>query len=345
MTNRYPGMNRLGRAALLAFGLTFAAMTQIVAPAFASEDATKIAWRTDLGQAQSEAKSRDKLLWIQFSGPWCGNCRRMEKAAFVHVPVLLEARERFVPVKLRSDEHENLALSLGLSVLPSTVIVRPNGEVVDKLEGYAEPDEFAGFLTTVLTREGRSVEQVAVRQRSKTARDSSIALAGYDPVSLLQDQKLVPGRTDLSVEHDGRVFRFANEAGRDAFLQKPDSFAPVNGGRCPVSQVDRGDFATGDPHWGVVYQGHLFLFKNLADRDRFAQDPERYAGVDPSVRATCPHCRDRSSLTRRITNRFSNMFVSQPAAAPTPKASSTTSESPASSRLSSFFSLDSVLRR
>ena len=153
----------------------------------------------------------------------------MDQAAFVSGPVTLEARERFVPVKLRSDEYESLAQSLGLSVLPSTVIVRPNGEVVEKLEGYAEPADFAGFLTSVLRAEGRSAEQVAAKLKATAEKDNAVALAGYDPVTLLNDQKLVPGRPDLAVEHDGRVFRFANESDRATFLQKPDSFAPVNG--------------------------------------------------------------------------------------------------------------------
>lgn len=350
MTNRYPGVNRVGRAALLAIGLVLAATKLVVPAARGAEDSHKIAWREDLGQAQGEAKSRDLLLWIQFTGPWCVNCRRMERAAFAHEPIIVESRERFVPVKLRSDEYESLAQNLGLTMLPSTIIVRPNGEVVDKLEGYADPAEFERFLAAMLTREGRSPEQVAARSRAKSARDAAVALAGYDPVTLLQDQKLVPGRSDLVVEHDGRIFRFANEAGRDAFLRKPESFAPVNGGRCPVSQVDRGDFSNGDPRLGVVYNGHLYLFKDLADRDRFAKDPERYTGLDHSVRAACPHCRERAPIARRITNRFSTMFAAQPPTAPTgsrPNAGSAATPAAATlaERFTSFLPLDSILRR
>ena len=344
MTNRHPGVNRVGSAALLAFGLIVCSSHPFGRAGLGAEDARKIDWRDDLAQAQVEAKTRDLLLWIQFTGPWCVNCRRIERTTFVQPSVIDESRERFVPVKLRSDEYESLAQSLGLTMLPSTVIVRPNGEVVDKFEGFAEPEVFEKFLTSVLTREGRSADQVAAKVKAKADKDSAVALAGYDPVTLLQDQKLVPGRADLVVEHDGKVFRFANEAARDAFLRKPESFAPINGGRCPVSQVDRGDFQNGDPRWGVVYNGHLFLFKDLSDRDRFAKDPERYAGVDPSARAACPHCREHSHPSRRLTSRFSNMFLSPNSAGstgPTPPASASTF----SDRLASFLSLDSVLRR
>src|SRR4051812_43036364 len=136
MIKHLPRIIRVGLAASLAIGLAGPSPDR---RALAADDARKIDWREDLGQAQAEAKSRDLLLWIQFTGPWCINCRRMDRATFVHPGVVARSRDLFVPVKLRSDEHEALAQSLGLTSLPSTVIVRPNGEVVEKYEGYIEP--------------------------------------------------------------------------------------------------------------------------------------------------------------------------------------------------------------
>ncbi len=299
---------RLIRVGLAAFA-TIGAIGPAPSPSIGSDDARKIAWREDLGQAQAEARSRDLLLWIQFTGPWCINCRRMDRATFAHPGVIADSRDRFVPVKLRSDEHEALAQALGLTMLPSTVIVRPNGEVVEKLEGYADADAFEASLAAVLHREGRSPEQVAVRAaREASGKDGDVALAGYCPVSLLEKRRLVPGRPDLTIEHGGRVFRFATEETRVSFRKQPDVFAPANDGRCPVSQVDRGDFHPGDPRWGVVYAGHLFLFKDEARRDRFAQDPERYAHVDASDRESCPHCWGRSRLARGTPSRFSASY-------------------------------------
>jgi thioredoxin-related protein/YHS domain-containing protein len=299
MLNPAPRRIRVGLGALLAFGLLGSTLTEI---AIAADDPHKINWREDLGQAQAEAKSRDLLLWIQFTGPWCINCRRMDRATFLHAEVVTRSRDHFVPVKLRSDEHEALAQSLGLTSLPSTVIVRPNGEVVEKYEGYIEPETFDVTLGDVLRREGRSPEQLAAKAKKK---DDAIALAGYCPVTLLKEQKLVPGRTDLTLEHDGRIFRFVSEEERQAFRTKPDAFAPVNDGRCPVSQVERGDFHPGDPRWGVVYSGHLYLFKDGAERDRFVKDPERYANIDLADRDFCPHRWSKMSLARRAPSRFS----------------------------------------
>ena len=170
---------RVDLGALMAFGLLGSTLTH---SATAADDARKINWREDLGQAQAEAKSRGPpCSGSSLPGPWCINCRRMDRATFVHPPVVTESRERFVPVKLRSDEHESLALSMGLSSLPSTVIVRPNGEVVDRFEGYIEPERFEATLTTLLRREGRSAEQVAARAAEKkrlAARDSEVVAPG-----------------------------------------------------------------------------------------------------------------------------------------------------------------------
>ena len=300
MPYRQARPSRVGLLALVAIGLA----GPLAPKALAAEEARKIAWRDDLAKAQAEAKSRDLLLWIQFTGPWCINCRRMDRSTFAHAAVVNSSRDRFVPVKLRSDEYENLAQSLGLTSLPSTVIVRPNGEVVEKFEGYGEPEEFEGFLGSVLHREGRSPEQVA----AKAAKDRSLALAGFCPVNLLQSQKLVPGKPELTEIHGGKTFRFATEADRIAFRRRPGSFAPANEGRSPVSQVDQGDFLPGDPRWGVVYAGHLFLFKDAAERDRFARNPDRYAHVDASEQLACPHCWKPTRLAGRPMTRYSSAY-------------------------------------
>src|SRR3954470_22819714 len=85
MTYRQPRSRRVvGLAFLLAFG-SLGPGAPRRSPA--ADEARKIAWRTDLAQAQAEARSRNLLLWIQFTGPWCINCRRMDRATFVHAPV------------------------------------------------------------------------------------------------------------------------------------------------------------------------------------------------------------------------------------------------------------------
>jgi YHS domain-containing protein/thiol-disulfide isomerase/thioredoxin len=250
-------------------------------------DTRGVAWRTDLGAAQAESKARNLPLWIQFTGPWCPNCRRMDRGAFVHPPIVQAGVDQFIPLKLRSDEYEGLAVSLGLTVLPSTVIVKPTGEVIDKWEGFGEPAEFLAFLDHAIARDGRLARRDPGKKKAET---SEIALASYCPVSLVEKRKLVPGQPALTARHEGFEFRFADEAARASFLTKPEKYVPVNRGECPVRQVDVGVFQAGDPRWGVIYRGHLFLCSDAAERDRFVKNPERYAHIDLALRSACPHC-------------------------------------------------------
>ena len=284
------------RLAIHFAGLAVSIAGSLYLPSTLRADEPKhITWREDLAQAQEEARSRDTLLWMQFTGPWCINCRRMERSTFTHSGVVSLASKSFVPVKLRSDEHENLAVSLGLTTLPSTVIVRPNGEVVDRYEGYIEPENFEATLLSVLQREERLPEQVEARK----LKARPLALEGFCPVTLLNENRLVEGRKEFKAEHDLRTFRFASEAARAEFLRQPERYTPANNGECTVSQVEKGQLLAGNPRWGVVYSGHLFLFRSGEERQLFAKEPERYARVDRSDRFNCTHCFNRLNASRQ----------------------------------------------
>jgi YHS domain-containing protein len=284
-------------------GLAFALVTLTFGPAAAADPAHPIPWRPDFAQAQAESQSRNLPLWVQFTGPWCHNCRRMEREAFLHPEVVAAARDHFVPVKLRSDVHESLALGFGLSMLPATVLVTPGGEVIAKQEGYADPAEFRAFLDQSLARTGRPGR--VPRPAPSSASSDGVALAGYCPVTLVRGHRLTAGQVDLSVRHDGREYRFASSSVRDAFLKDPEPFLPADGGRCPVNHVDRGDTVPGDPRFGVVYRGRLYLCADAATRERFLMAPESYASVDVADQGFCPHCRVEGGLLVRGSSNYS----------------------------------------
>src|SRR5437879_2363849 len=120
MIHRYSFPPRAGRKAALGLGLV------VLACNFAyAGNHTTTAWRSNYEQAKAEAKSKNLLLWVQFTGPWCHFCQRMDSETFVSPAVTSAAHGKFVPVKLRSDVYESLALKFGLSGLPSTIILRP----------------------------------------------------------------------------------------------------------------------------------------------------------------------------------------------------------------------------
>jgi YHS domain-containing protein len=289
MITRPPRMRRAVPG--LTFALAIFCATDGGHTVLAAEPDT-IAWRDDYGSALEEARAANRLLWIQFTGPWCPNCTRMERDSFPHPVVVQHARESFVPVKLRSDVHEQLALSFNLSALPATIIVSPTREVVATHQGYLGPAEFELFLRESLAilpgkpaHAGAQTERSAspARGRQESAQPEAqeqLALGGYCAVSLVRDRKLVPGQGEYTIRHDGRTYRFASLAMSDLFRNEPNAYAPANNGSCPVTQLDRGQAVPGDPRWGVLYDGRLFLFASDEDRRCFVKEPNRYDRVD-----------------------------------------------------------------
>jgi YHS domain-containing protein len=276
-----------------------------------TNETESIAWRDDYSSALEEARTANRLLWIQFTGPWCPNCTRMERESFPHPVVVQHTRESFVPLKLQSDAHEQLAHNFNLSALPATIIVAPDRSVVAIHQGYLGPAEFDAFLRDCLSRlpgkdvkPGTAMAQAASRAEARhdTAElenEDRPALDGYCAVSLIRDRKLVAGECEYSSKHDGRTYRFASRENRDLFRAEPDRYVPANSGSCPVTQLEKGKVLPGSPKWGILYMSHLFLFASEGDRRRFTSEPDRYAMVDVAEQGFCMHCIRESGLLVR----------------------------------------------
>jgi YHS domain-containing protein/thiol-disulfide isomerase/thioredoxin len=282
-------------------------------------DSEGISWRTDYARALEEARTRNQLLWIHFTAPWCPNCTRMERDSFAHPAMRELARRSFVPVKLRSDVNEELALSFELSGLPATVIVAPSRQVISVHQGYLGPGELVNLLQDATRQQDlqsqRSAKETATkagdsgdydRKRNTTQpkTENELALSGFCPVSLVSDKRLVPGQAEYTVTHEGRLYRFASLLTFNLFSKDPQRYVPVNDGYCPVAQLDRGTRHCGDPKYGVLYEGRLFLCASDSDRKRFLQEPGRYGAVDVAENGFCPHCLAQNGLLVRGDPRY-----------------------------------------
>jgi len=294
-------LGRFSPRGLCARALLTVAAASLLASARAEEPESEpdaIAWRDDYAAALEEAKAEGHPLWIQFTGPWCPNCLKMERDSFTEPAVRERARSDLVPVKLRSDVNEDLAVSLGLSGLPASVILDPSRRVLAEHQGYLGPEELAGFLDEAVAAQaaGQTAEpsteapKLAGPAEPAEAAEAPVALSGYCPVGLISENRMIPGRDDLSLEHEGRLYKCADQAALDAFRRDPDRYVPASDGQSPVSRVDQGLTVAGDPRWSVLYQDRLYLCASEEERLQFLGDPGRYAAVDVEDGGFCPHC-------------------------------------------------------
>jgi YHS domain-containing protein len=110
------------------------------------------------------------------------------------------------------------------------------------------------------------------------ATSTGLALRGYDAVSYHTMGKPEQGNFQITAEYEGAVYRFANEANRDAFKADPAKYAPQFGGYCAMGAAFGKKF-DGDPNVWKIVDSKLYL--NLApeiaakwqsDTPKFIQD-------------------------------------------------------------------------
>ena len=131
---------RLWRLSLVFLAIVF------VADASAQQ---AVCWRSDLEAAKQEARQTNRLVLVHYWANWCPACYRMEREVFVDPAVAAAVHEKFVPVKLNFDHCQVDARAMGVTILPTDVVISPNGEVVGTLRGFAEPIQYVALLTKV----------------------------------------------------------------------------------------------------------------------------------------------------------------------------------------------------
>lgn len=91
-------------------------------------------------------------------------------------------------------------------------------------------------------------------------RNSTLALAGYDPVAYFTDNKAAKGDAKITATFRGVEYRFASEEHRSLFAADPERYLPTYGGWCASAMGDRGAKVEIDPANFKVKDGRLFLF-------------------------------------------------------------------------------------
>ncbi|MBI0023051.1 MULTISPECIES: thioredoxin [Lactobacillus] len=85
----------------------------------------------ELTDQNFEEETKDGVVLTDFWATWCGPCKMQSPV----IDELAEERQDVKFTKMDVDENKDTPSSLGVMAIP-TLIIKKNGEIVDRLTGY-----------------------------------------------------------------------------------------------------------------------------------------------------------------------------------------------------------------
>jgi len=98
-----------------------------------------------------------------------------------------------------------------------------------------------------------------------------LAIHGYDPVAYFTVGAPTKGTATFSTTWNSATYYFASAANRDAFLAKPEAYAPQYGGYCAMGIAGGATFDV-DPDAWRVESGKLYLNKDKRTQTAWLRD-------------------------------------------------------------------------
>jgi thioredoxin-related protein len=122
-------------------------------------------WLTNFEQAKQQAKEKDQMILLNFSGSdWCAPCIKMKKEVFDSPQFQEFADEKLVLVKADFPRHKKNLLDANqrehneklaeqfnsTGRFPLTILLDNNGKVIKQWDGYSDmsPEKFIDELRT-----------------------------------------------------------------------------------------------------------------------------------------------------------------------------------------------------
>src|SRR5262245_14252658 len=124
------------RSPSFALSLTLSVATLVATQVTAAELVPAKVWKTDFASAQEEAKQLHRPLVIHFCATWCGPCKKMEREVLDSAKVLKIIDSGFVGAKVDVVKNPAVQKKFKVEVLPTDLIVSPEGKVLFRSEGY-----------------------------------------------------------------------------------------------------------------------------------------------------------------------------------------------------------------
>ena len=294
----------------VAFVVALAAPGSVTTPAQCDEPES-IVWRDDYGSALEEARAANRLLWIQFTGPWCPNCTRMERDSFPHAgdhparATIVRALE--APFRRPRATGPRASISPGSPPPSSSPRTARSSRSIRGISARPSSTPFCAIAWRGVPEQ--PADTSSARRPYRFARPDAAKRCRAEERNAARPLRLLRGQLDLRPQAGSGPGRLHSPPrGTDlSFRQSSDERSLPKGARAlPPRQRwrlpghrrwTRGIAQPGDPRWGVLYRGHLFLCATQEDRRAVPQEPRASTpwSTSPKRASACTACATRGS--------------------------------------------------
>jgi len=123
------------------------------APALSPEStaaATGVSW-VGYDEGMALGKKDGKKILLHFYADWCGYCKKMNKEIFSQSDAADFINQNFIPIRVNSDNEQQLAAAYRVSGLPTTWFLDKNGEGILNIPGYLPKEMFVSYMKFIQT--------------------------------------------------------------------------------------------------------------------------------------------------------------------------------------------------
>lgn len=147
----------------------------------------------------SEAKLKDKLIFVDVYTDWCGPCKRMDKEVFSEKSLSEKMNESFINYKLNAEKGIGISLSNKYNVFsyPTYLFINGNGTLIYRSNGYMPVQKFMAEISNALTEQKDTVTLLQMDSIYATKKTDTTFMYAY----LLKRTKLRQDNSELLDEY------------------------------------------------------------------------------------------------------------------------------------------------
>lgn len=243
-----------------------------------ADDQPNQVWHQNYDDACREAKAANLPILLHFYADWCGPCQQMEQGVLNSPDVMRQLGTVVVGAKIDVDHHPQIVARYAVEGYPFDLVVSPDGKVLHRASGYAQPTHYIKRIRTAAAGYRSSTKLATTSRPAKS--ETTLGLRGFSPVAITCERKWRRGRRAFSWEYENVEYRFRNAEELKLFQADPHSYVPQFDGNDPVILADEGRREPAGLNYGRFYHNQLYLFSSAENRKRFAAAPQDFIKVE-----------------------------------------------------------------